>query len=80
MFCICLVEQQVGNAGDQSQNVASTLIGDQVVVRSQGTVTLAAAQAAATGEVGTLLVQAQDIKDKEVHPANITKSNDNNHC
>jgi hypothetical protein len=74
------VEQQAGHAGDQTQNVASTLIGDQVVVRAQGTVTLAGTQAAATGEDGTLLVLAQDIKDKDVRPANITKSNDNNHC
>jgi hypothetical protein len=80
VFCIWLVEQQAGNAGDQSQNIASTLIGDQVVVRSQGTVTLAGTQAAATGEDGTLLVLAQDIKDKEARPAKITKPNDNNHC
>ena len=63
--------QQAGKAGDQTQNVASTLIGDQVVVRSQDTVTLAATQAAATGEEGTLLVLAKDIKDKEV--ANTTQ-------
>jgi len=42
-----------------------------VVVRSQSTVTLAATQAAATGEDGTLLVLAQDIKDKGV--ANTTQ-------
>jgi hypothetical protein len=51
-----------------------------VVVRSQGTVTLAATQAAGTGEDGTLLVLAQDIKDKEARPAKITKPNNNNHC
>jgi hypothetical protein len=51
-----------------------------VVVRLQGTVTLAGTQAAATGEDGTLLVLAQDIKDKEARPAKITKPNDNNHC
>lgn len=58
--------EQAGKAGDQTQNVVSTLIGDQVVVRSQDTVTLASTQAAAIGEEGALLLLAKDIKDKDV--------------